>query len=497
MEPIVEVTGGKVSGRAVEGVAAFLGIPYAAPLVGAARFAAPGAVTPWEGVRAAVEYSATCAQTPYPPAIAALLGTHIRPGVESLTVNVWTPDPSGTDLPVMVWIHGGAFSRGANSIPIYDGASLARGGVVVVGINYRVGIPGFAVLEGAPDNRGLLDQLSALRWVRENIRGFGGDPGNVTVFGESAGAMSIAALLASPAAVGLFGKAVMQSGNGSTAATADDARKVSAALAAMLEIEPTAAAFAAVDSEKLLAAQNQLGLEMVQDPNPDRWGASIIRHGMGLMTLFPVIDDEVVPAAPIDGIAAGRGHDIPLLIGTTSDEFRFFTVGAGIDAAITADILPFLLRRNGLDESLADAYAADRPDASSADLYAAIITDFAFRDSSLRIAELRAQAPAPTFVYEFAWRTPIQHLDACHALELPFVFDTLAAASSLTGPNPPQQLADTMRAAWLAFATTGDPGWSALTPDSQRVMVFDAPDSAVAPIPRAAELTALRASLGR
>ncbi|MBL1073794.1 carboxylesterase/lipase family protein [Nocardia sp. 2] len=497
MKPIVETARGTVGGRRVEGICSFLGIPYAATPVGAARFAAPAPAPAWEGVRPALEYSATCTQSPYPAPIADLLGTHIRPGDDYLTVNVWTPDPRAEGLPVLVWIHGGAFGRGGNCIPVYDGTAFARDGVVVVGVNYRLGIPGFAVLEGAPANRGLLDQLAALAWVQTNIHAFGGDPGNVTVFGESAGAMSIAALLASPAAAGLFARAIVQSGNATTAATAADADRVSAELAAQLGIAPTAAAFADIDPETLLAAQTRLALDLMRDPDPHRWGASIIRHGLALMNLFPTLDAGVVPVSPLDGIAAGRGHDIPLLIGTTSDEFRFFTVGAGLDGAITDATLPILLRRAGLDVALVEAYRTGRPDASPADLYAAIVTDLAFRDGSLRIAEQRATAAAPTFVYEFAWRTPVRGLDACHALELPFVFDTLDVAHSLTGDHPPQKLADRMHSAWVAFARTGDPGWARFTPDTQRVMVFDDPDSAAVPLPRAAELAALRAALGR
>ncbi|MGX1774710.1 carboxylesterase family protein [Nocardia brasiliensis] len=204
MEAVVSVSGGRVRGVAREGVYAFLGIPYAAPAVGAARFELPQPVTEWAGVRDATTYGATCPQAPYPDGIQALVTMNRVPGDEYLNVNVWTPDPSAGGLPVLVWIHGGGYSRGSNAGAVADGSAFARDGVVVVSMNYRVGMAGFAVLDGAPANRGLHDQIFALRWVQENVAAFGGDPGNVTLGGLSAGGMSVAALLATPLTQGLF-----------------------------------------------------------------------------------------------------------------------------------------------------------------------------------------------------------------------------------------------------------------------------------------------------
>ncbi|HET7742765.1 MAG TPA: carboxylesterase family protein, partial [Mycobacterium sp.] len=193
MDPVVRVSGGLVRGVARGGVNAFLGIPYAAPAVGADRYRAPQPVIPWEGVRAATEHGPTAAQSAYPSPMDTVLPSSVAPGDEYLNVSVWAPEGAEA-LPVMVWIHGGAFVRGANSVPTYDGVAFARDGVVMVGVNYRLGVPGFAVLEGAPTNLGLRDQIAALEWVRDNVTAFGGNPDDVTVFGESAGGMSVATL---------------------------------------------------------------------------------------------------------------------------------------------------------------------------------------------------------------------------------------------------------------------------------------------------------------
>ncbi|WP_063045082.1 carboxylesterase/lipase family protein [Nocardia pseudovaccinii] len=495
MEPIVSVTGGKIRGRTTAGVSAFLGVPYAAAPVGAARFRLPERVPEWQGVRDALTHGATCVQTPYPPPIHALIGSDGIPGDEYLNVNVWTPDAGGSGLPVMVWIHGGAFTRGSNARAIYDGAAFARDGVVLVSINYRLGISGFAAVPDAPLNRGLHDQLFALRWVQENIAAFGGDPDRVTVFGESAGGMSVATLMASPLSRGLFRQAIMQSGNGSAAVAVEDARKLAGELATSIGVSPTAADFGELGPDELRAAQDALALALMNDPDPARWGSSIIANGMGIMSLLPVIDGEVVEGQPVKVLAAQPERAVPLIAGCTAEEFRFFTVPTGIAAGITVDTLPFVLTRYGLDPALGDIYGANRPRATAADVFAAIITDRAFRSDTLRIAQSNAAAGAPSFAYEFAWSSGIEGLGACHVLEVPFVFDALAGAHTLTGPNPPQPLADEIHSAWVAFAESGDPGWARFEEDSRRVQIFDSPESGVVSDPRGDELAALRKSV--
>ncbi|GAB2518818.1 carboxylesterase/lipase family protein [Nocardia heshunensis] len=492
MAEIVTVSGGEVRGSSAGGVTRFLGIPYAAAPVGPARFEAPRPVAAWSGVRDALEFGPTCVQSPYPPPIHALLGSDGIPGDEYLNVNVWAPENAGTGLPVMVWIHGGAFTRGANARTIYDGTAFARDGVVLVSINYRLGISGFANIPGSASNRGLRDQIFALEWVRDNIAAFGGDPGNVTVFGESAGGMSVVALLASPRARGLFRRAIAQSANGSAVATAEDAGKVATQLADLLGIEATTAAFGALGADELRSAQDALALELLADPDPDRWGASIITNGLGLMSFFPMIDGDIVPDRPVDVLAAAPDRTVPLLTGWTAEEFRFFTFPSGLAAAITEQTLAPLLARYGLDPAVADRYAANRPQAGPADVFAAVLTDHVFRDDAMRIAEASAAAGNPAFVYEFAWRSGIPDLGACHVVEIPFVFDRLDAAHALLGATPPQRLADEVHRAWVRFATHGDPGWSRFDTATRTVRVFDSPESHEVADPRADELRALR-----
>ncbi|MFC8502836.1 carboxylesterase/lipase family protein [Pedococcus sp. NPDC057267] len=490
MDPVVSLTTGRVRGRTSDGVSAFLAIPYAAAPVGAARFEAPRPAASWDGVREATALGATATQAPYPPPIAAILGTTILPGDDHLHVNVWTPDPSASGLPVMVWIHGGAFTRGGNALSIYDGSSFARDGVVLVSVNYRLGVPGFAVVEGAPSNRGLRDQLLALAWVQENVAAFGGDPGNVTVFGESAGGMSVACLLASPAADGLFRRAVVQSGMATAVADEADARRVTEAVAEAAGVPATAEGLGSTGPEALLEAQTGVGLALAQDPDPARWGATVVRNGLGIMSLFPTVDGDVVPEVPLARIAAGAGSGVELLAGTTRDEFRFFLMPTGIAAMVSDAALPMVLGRYGIDPSVAQVYAASRPGASAGDLLAAILTDASFRRETVRLADAHTAAGGRTHVYEFDWQSGVPGLGACHALELPFVFDTLAGGGTLTGADAPQGLADEVHAAWVAFGTTGDPGWSEWDPSRRPVQVFDTPSSLVLD-PRGEELAAL------
>ena len=212
MEAVVQTSHGKVRGRARDGVTAFLGIPYAAPPFGPGRFQAPRPPEPWDGVRDAFDYGPTAPKPGYPRPYDMLLPEPTTPGEDCLNLNVWTPEAGGAGLPVMVWIHGGAFRNGSGAVTVYNGRNFARDGIVCVTINYRLGVEGFANLPGAPCNRGLLDQIAALEWVRDNIAGFGGDPANVTVFGESAGGMSVTTLVSLD--LGLFRRAIAQSGAG-------------------------------------------------------------------------------------------------------------------------------------------------------------------------------------------------------------------------------------------------------------------------------------------
>lgn len=497
MDTIVETTAGKVRGRRTGEVSAFLGIPFATPAVGAARFTAPRPAHSWIGVRDATEVGPSALQGPYPPPIDRILVNTVADGPDYLNLNVWTPNPDAPGLPVMVWFHGGAFVRGGNRHPLYDGTTFARDGVVFVSANYRLGVAGYGLFPDAPPNRGLLDQILALQWVRDNVAAFGGDPDNVTIFGESAGAMSVATLLAAPAARGLYTKAIIQSGSGEVVAEAADAALVIAEVAALLGVPATAAAFAEVAPDALLAAQTSVGIATLLNPDPGRWGASVIRAGLGIMNLFPTIDGDLVPGVPTEVIGRRAATNIPVLIGTTTDEFRLFTVPFGIAAVATPEALPSMAARYGMAMDVVAAYATSRPTASPSELINAMITDMGFRVPAVRLAEALLNAPGSSvYMYEFAWQSRVPGLGACHALELPFVFDLLDAdfgdVTALTGPHPPASLATEMHRAWVHFAFTGDPGWRMYLPEDRAVMTFDAGRSMIVENPRADELACWR-----
>ncbi|MET7280982.1 carboxylesterase family protein [Kribbella sp. NPDC005582] len=485
MDTIAVTSGGRVKGRTEGEVTAFLGIPYAAAPVGEKAYRAPEPVS-WDGVRDATVLGATVPQPGYEPPYDGLLSNPVIPGPDVLNVNVWTPGGSG--LPVLVWFHGGAFRNGSNAVPEYDGTAFARDGVVLVGVNYRLGIQGFGVIPGAPSNRGLLDQVAALRWVQENIAAFGGDPDRVTIAGESAGGMSVATLMSIPAAKGLFRRAIVQSGSAGVAALADDAGAVSAEVAKRLGVEWSAAGLASVGVDELIQAQRLVAIEMRTKPDPARWGASTIAVGGGIMPVMPVIDNELLFEVPLDAIAAGAAEGIGLLAGTTSDEFSFFTVPSGLAAAVTAEVLPHALAGMGIPPEITAAYVASRPEQSPGEVLSGVITDSIFTVPTIRLA--LAQRPhGASYLYEFAWKSPLEGLGACHSLELAFMFDTLGTATSpLYGGVAPQELADDMHAVWVTFATTGDPGWPAYDAEIRPVMTFNHPTSELIAAPRAAEL---------
>jgi para-nitrobenzyl esterase len=477
---------GTVSGELARGVTRFLGVPYAASPTGPLRFCAPEPPAPWDGVRECTAFGPTPPKAGYPPPFDALLEDPSIPGDDWLTLNVWTPDLTGT-APVMVWIHGGAFVNGNSAVSMYDGTAFARDGVVLVSINYRLGIEGFAQLPDAPPNRGLLDQVAALEWVRDNIGAFGGDPAQVTLFGESAGAMSVMALLGMPRARGLFARAIAQSGAGQAGAILEDARLVTGELSAVLGFEATAASLSGLPLDKLIEAQSAVLQALATAPDPARWGASITR---GTMAFVPVVDGDVLPQHPQAALATGHGGDVPLLTGTNSEEFRLFYVPSGLAAAVTAETMPVFLASLHLDAGIAARYQANRPTATPGDVICALMTDRFFRHPAFAVAQARAAAggPAPTYLYEFAWRSPVHDIGAAHAVEIPFVFDNLAVPgiAEILGPAPAQDLAAQLHATWIRFATTGDPGWQPFD-ESFPVMIFGGDEPGVALDPRGDE----------
>ncbi len=489
MNKVVNTRNGKVHGRVADGVNTFKGIPYAAPPFGANRLRPPQPVEPWSGVRDAFTYGPKSPQPPYPPQVVELLPPEFSNGGEDcLTLNIWSPDLGAAGRPVMVWIPGGMYAyhaTGASSW--YDGSRFARDGVVCVTINYRVGADGFLYLGEGNANRGLLDQIAALEWVRENIAAFGGAPDNVTIFGESAGALSVGTLLAMPRAEGLFRRAILQSGATHHVSSVATAQRVAQRFAEQLGVEATREAIAAVPLDRLLRAQVEVEADLGAHPDPERWGGEVVAT---MLPWQPVVDGNTVPARPIDRIAAGASAGIDVMVGTNADEHRLFLVPGGVIDQITGEALVGAIAAYGLPvEATLAAYRAAYPGASAGDLFAAILTDWYWRIPAIRLADAHAKGTAATYMYEFAWRSPQfdGRLGACHALEIAFVFDTLGNGTApLLGPHPPQQLADTMHTAWVAFATNGDCGWPKYDLSRRATRRFDT-KSEVVDDPRSAE----------
>jgi len=476
-EPEIRTAAGVLRGRVEAGLAIFRGISYAEPPVGALRFAAPREVSAWAGVRPAYSFG------PQPPQPAFGMDAS---GQESssddwLTLNVWSPDAaSGAGLPVLVWIPGGAYVIGASSFPEFDGARLASGGVVVVTLNYRLGVEGFAQIDGAPANRGLLDQVAALQWVRENIRAFGGDPDRVTIFGESAGGGSVAALLAMPRASGLFRRAIAQSVPGpflSPELGAD----IAVALAAELGLRPTMADLSAVDPARLPAAGQAVSEKIAQFR--DRWGPIAYRP----IPFAPVVDGEVLPSAPWEALALGAGRDVDLLVGHTRDEHRLFSLIDGVLGQVTEEQADSALHALAPGSEGARRYRDAFPEAHPEQLYELVNSDWLFRMPSLRLAEAHAAAGGRTHVYELTWSAPGMGgvLGACHGLDVPLVFGNLSSGGpAMLIDQPPSAETEAMstwiRETWTAFATDGDPGWPVFDCEERLVELIDTPPAGAA-----------------
>lgn len=452
----VPVTGGTVEGSTAHGVAAFKGIPYAAPPVGDNRWRAPQPVAAWQGVRAATTYAADCAQAPFPPDAAPV---RTVPSEDCLYLNVWKPASAaaGARLPVMVWVHGGGFVNGGTSPAIYDGSAFARDGVVFVSLNYRLGRFGFfahpaLVAEGLGGNFGFLDQIAALRWVRDNVAAFGGDPGNVTVLGESAGGMSMHMLLQAPAARGLFHRVIIESGGGRDSTLPMPTKARAAAVGAIFAPGLDAAALRALPAATVTGT-----LSMATMSQPGYAG--------------PMVDGQTIMGASIDGARAGIYAPVPVIVGANSaDGFPFITDKDKVFGAFGA--------RADEARKLYD------PDGKGAPLAVAtqVSADHMFIEPARAIA--RALAPRqPVWLYRFAYARPELATamgGAPHASEIPYAFDTLA---SRTGAAPLPEEAAVARlthAFWVSFAKTGRPdgnpdlpAWPHVTATDTTVQVID------------------------
>src|SRR5256884_2593907 len=457
---IVETRYGKVQGREQGSISVWKGIPFAQPPTGQRRFRAPQPLEPWTGVREAT------ASGPMAPQVPEIMGgiaggadraAKLPPMSEDcLYLNIWSPDADQEKRPVMVWLHGGAFTLGSASDPWYDGTSFAvTHHIVVVTLNYRLGILGFVSLKDLAGedaaytgNCGLLDQIAALEWVRENIAAFGGDPDQVTVMGESAGAISIGTLLGMPAAHGLFQRAVLQSGAGSDMTTRSRATKVAQALLAKIGLQTSQlAALADVPLEALLTVQPELGREFG-----------------GILAYSPMINGDTLPQHPSAMIAQGSAANVAILAGTNRDEWRLFALMSGGPKGDEEQL------KRVFGDAAQHVFAIEteaRADKSPELAWVDIMSDMVFRMPAIRLAEGQVQQGAPIWMYRFDWESPVFGgvLGAAHAVEIPFVWNTLDTeiARRFTGDSPTRQpLADLMQAARAAFIRSGHPAIASL-----------------------------------
>ena len=469
----VKIDTGQLKGVTAEGVVAFKGIPFAAPPVGDLRWRPPQPPKSWTGVRSAAEYGPDCMQKPF-PGDAAPLG--VTPAEDCLYANVWAPAGAGRKLAVMVWIYGGGFVNGGSSPAVYDGSQFAKHGVVLVSFNYRLGRFGFfahpALSKESPSepkgNYGYMDQMAALEWVKRNVAAFGGDPANVTIFGESAGGGSVLTMLTSPLAKGLFGKAIVESGGGrallmgpryvdhAVAGGPPSAESVGIAFAKSVGIEgEDAAALAAL--RKLPADAVVAGLNMATMMTPTYAG--------------PMIDGKVVTESPADAYAAGRGAKVPVMIGANSADI-------GFGRAPSKDAL---FAQFGADADKARAAYDPEGKAGLAQLNMLVAADQMMIEPARFVARTIAATGQPAFLYRFSYVAESlrkQWPGALHATEIPFVFDTVSARYQKALTDADEATARAANAYWVNFAKTGNPNgkglpeWPAYSQDTDKLMDF-------------------------
>ena len=466
--PIVDIATGKLRGTLDKGIYSFKGIPYGGPTDGANRFMPPTPPAAWTGTRDATRYGQACWQPPdVTPGTYRLMGASgiSEMGEDCLKLNIWTPGlKDNAKRPVMVWLHGGGFFIGSGDhLPMYDGASLARtGDIVYVSVNHRLGIFGYLYLEelcgekfAGSGNAGMVDIVQALKWVRDNIEVFGGDPGNVTIFGESGGGAKVSALEAMPSAKGLFHKAICESGRGALEREAKPATAVARQVLDAFGLKPEQAG----ELQKMRADMIFSG-----------WMALKQESGFMMDHFAPVVDGKALPGHPFYPVAAPSAANVPLLIGTNKNEFSFMMMrnpkfGKFTEADIRPAVVASLSDKTGFVvpegkvDGLIKTYRRTRPNATPTEIIVAVATD-RMRMSAINVAEKKvAGGPASVYMYLMTWESPYHGgiLKSCHTLEMPFVFNNIEPIG-LIGEGPVQQkLAKTFSGAWLAFARTGNP----------------------------------------
>jgi para-nitrobenzyl esterase len=480
---VVETTAGRVSGLVDRGVNVFKGISYAAPPIGPRRFRAPHPLEPWRGVREAKAYGNMAMQAEnvfgLPADLLKIfpLGGQEKADEDCLYLNVWSAGLSGPARPVLFWCHGGAFITGSGSSPWTDGGNLCRlNDVVVVSFNHRLGAFGYLHLEdiageefASAGTAGMMDIVAALEWVRDNIAQFGGDPCNVTIFGESGGGAKVSVLMALPAAKGLFHKAIIQSGPAVQMAERADGTRTARQVLEHLGLDAkTLGRIRTLPAARILEAQNAVLAGVSRAAFADRR-----RVGFN-----PVIDGKFFPGGPFAPQAPAVSAHVPLMIGTNKDEMTLFLghlpwVEDATFDNLAEGLAPYLGTKAA---KVIEAYRAEQPSKRADEIAMSVVSDLGIRSLSLQMAERKlALQAADVFVYLFAWETPVLggRLRSCHTLEIPFVFGNLETAE-LTGDDPKRlALGKRMSRAWIAFARTGNPQWSAYSTAKRATMIFD------------------------
>jgi len=458
---------GKLKGKVSDDIATFYGIPYAKnPFSEDRRFQAPQAINSWTGV-----LDTTSIKPPVPqPSRGRTTTLYGAPG--DLSINIWTPTSALSakqKLPVMVWLPGGAFIRGDATEAGYDGTSFAQHDVIMVTVNYRVGVDGFMHLEGAPDNRGILDQLLALQWVQDNIAAFGGDATQITLFGQSAGAESVAILLGTEKANGLYQRAIMQSPP-MQAMTQTQANRVSNAFAAKLNVAATMQGIASVPYPQLVATVIEMGQTLT---NRDDWAML----SWGGTAFLPVVDKNLIKDTPMVNIANNANPATAVIVGSTDQEARLYLVPSGEIDRTSTEKTALFLNDLALPNDPLTVYSQGENSATEGDIYAAVQSDFTFRMPALHIAEALADKGADVWKYNFAWQSPgfNGRLGAAHFVDVPFVFNTInkPEVAGFVGKNPPVILAEEMHRQWINFAKSGQVDWAPYRLDKRATMRFD------------------------
>jgi para-nitrobenzyl esterase len=500
----VKTTSGLLRGYMENNVHAFKGVPYGASTAGPNRFMPPQKVKPWTGVRDAVDWGGRAPQiVGGEPAEMIPTDPRETQSEDCLMLNIWTPSPgNGQRRPVMVWLHGGGFASGSGSYSIYEGRELAqKHDVVAISVNHRLNIFGFLHLAqfggkwASASNAGMLDIVAALEWVRDNIAAFGGDPRNVTVFGQSGGAGKVATLMAMPSARGLFHRAVAQSGAALTGTPAAQAAKTTETVLQRLGLKP----------DQLADLQN-IPVDRLIDVMRPAPGAPP-GPGAGGLSFGPVVDGKSLPSHPFDPTAPDQSASVPFLTGTTATEVTFFAPDDQLrpidDATFRQRVRALLKVGDAEADRLINLYRKNEPGRENIDLYLRMATDNSFFRLNVDTHAERksAQRGAPVYMYRFEYYSPVREgrLKSMHCMEIPFVFDNLAAGSVFTGSGPAaQRLADQMSAAWVAFARTGNPNhrgipqWTGFNTNQRPTMVFG-PETRMVNDPGREERLALKA----